>query len=283
MDIDLLKTFLEVSHTRHFGKAAENLYLTQSAVSARIRQLENLLGCPLFIRTRHNIRLTVAGERLVPHAQTILTTLHQARQGIALVRNQQHLALGAASSIWDILLLEQVIQLMAADTALYLQAESMSPESLSRRLLERSLDLCVMFEPPKMDEFLSTVLTSVDLILVASEQHERDWLPTAPENRWLLMEWGGNFSSELARALPDLPLPVLQTNSVHIALETLLRLGGCSYLPATVASPYLANGQLWHMTAAPTIRRNVYISWRRDNHNLPNLDQIIQTLMRQLS
>lgn len=44
MDTELLKTFLEVSRTRHFGRAAESLYLTQSAVSFRIRQLENQLG-----------------------------------------------------------------------------------------------------------------------------------------------------------------------------------------------------------------------------------------------
>lgn len=48
MDTELLKTFLEVSRTRHFGRAAESLYLTQSAVSFRIRQLENQLGCEPF-------------------------------------------------------------------------------------------------------------------------------------------------------------------------------------------------------------------------------------------
>ncbi|MEX2517286.1 MAG: LysR family transcriptional regulator, partial [Gammaproteobacteria bacterium] len=44
MDVDLLKTFLEVQRTRHFGRAADNLFLTQSAISARIRQLEDELG-----------------------------------------------------------------------------------------------------------------------------------------------------------------------------------------------------------------------------------------------
>ena len=65
MDIDLLKTFLEVEKTRHFGRAANNLYLTQSAVSARIRLLEETLGVTLFIRHRNNIQLTKKGERLV--------------------------------------------------------------------------------------------------------------------------------------------------------------------------------------------------------------------------
>ena len=51
MDIGVLKTFLEVNRTRHFGQAADNLFLTQSAVSARIRLLEQTLGVPLFSRT----------------------------------------------------------------------------------------------------------------------------------------------------------------------------------------------------------------------------------------
>ena len=70
MDTDLLKTFMEVSRTRHFGRAAENLYLTQSAVSFRVRQLEGLLGVELFSRQRNNIQLTPAGEKLIPLAES---------------------------------------------------------------------------------------------------------------------------------------------------------------------------------------------------------------------
>ena len=66
MDIDLLKTFVEVVRTRHFGKAAENLYLTQSAVSARIKQLEEYFNSALFVRNRNSLQLTAAGEKLLP-------------------------------------------------------------------------------------------------------------------------------------------------------------------------------------------------------------------------
>ncbi|HBI9934024.1 TPA: LysR family transcriptional regulator, partial [Escherichia coli] len=80
MDTELLKTFLEVSRTRHFGRAAESLYLTQSAVSFRIRQLENQLGVNLFTRHRNNIRLTAAGEKLLPYAETLMSTWQAARK-----------------------------------------------------------------------------------------------------------------------------------------------------------------------------------------------------------
>ncbi len=84
MDTELLRTFLEVQKTRHFGKAADNLYLTQSAVSFRIRQLEQSLGVTLFNRFRNNIQLTTAGEMLLPHAQAVLSAIASAKQQIAL-------------------------------------------------------------------------------------------------------------------------------------------------------------------------------------------------------
>ncbi|MEX2366994.1 MAG: LysR family transcriptional regulator, partial [Pseudohongiellaceae bacterium] len=72
MDIELLRTFLEVRNTRHFGKAANNLFITQAAVSSRIKLLEQMLESPLFVRYRNNLQLTEAGERLVNHAEEIL-------------------------------------------------------------------------------------------------------------------------------------------------------------------------------------------------------------------
>ena len=122
------------------------------------------------------------------------------------------------------------------------------------------------------------MLKSIELVLVSTERQDDLWLSTQEQNRWLLVELGTQFSIELAQALPGLPLPVLQTNSVRIALDTLLKLGGCTYLPNTIAEPYIQNNQLSLVKAAPVIRRNVYISWRQDNNDLPTLNRIIQEL-----
>ena len=62
MDINALRTFLEIAKTRHFGHAADTLFVSQSTVSARIKTLEDVLGVNLFIRERGNIQLTVAGD-----------------------------------------------------------------------------------------------------------------------------------------------------------------------------------------------------------------------------
>ena len=104
MDTELLKTFLEVSRTRHFGRAAESLYLTQSAVSFRIRQLENQLGVNLFTRHRNNIRLTAAGEKLLPYAETLMSTWQAARKEVAHTSRHNEFSIGASASLWECML-----------------------------------------------------------------------------------------------------------------------------------------------------------------------------------
>jgi DNA-binding transcriptional LysR family regulator len=102
VDTELLKTFLEVSRTRHFGRAAEALYLTQSAVSFRIRQLENQLGVNLFTRHRNNIRLTPAGEKLLPYAETLMNTWQAARKEVAHTSRHNEFSIGASASCGNV-------------------------------------------------------------------------------------------------------------------------------------------------------------------------------------
>src|SRR3990167_3219938 len=138
MDIDLLRTFLEVYRTRHFGRTAENLYLTQSAVSARIRLLEETLGAPLFTRTRNDIRLTPAGTRMLKYAEAILNAWNRARQDAALGEEDKvSLAIGASYSLWDILLQDWTHRLYDAIPRVALQGEAHGPELLIRKLLDR--------------------------------------------------------------------------------------------------------------------------------------------------
>ena len=60
MDIDQLKTFLEVSRQKSFSRAAEKLYITQPSISAQIRALETYLGHRLFERGGGKVTLTAA-------------------------------------------------------------------------------------------------------------------------------------------------------------------------------------------------------------------------------
>jgi DNA-binding transcriptional LysR family regulator len=62
VDITLARTFLEIVSSHSFVHAAERLNVTQTAVSARVKALEDLLGRKLFVRNRAGATLTPAGE-----------------------------------------------------------------------------------------------------------------------------------------------------------------------------------------------------------------------------
>ncbi len=83
MDTQALTAFLAVAESGSFSTAAERLFLTQPAVSKRIAQLEQQLGTRLFDRVGRRIRLTEAGEALLPRARQVLLYLEDMSRAIS--------------------------------------------------------------------------------------------------------------------------------------------------------------------------------------------------------
>ncbi|NWN90476.1 LysR family transcriptional regulator [Marinobacter adhaerens] len=79
MDSNALKAFLTIVDRGSFSEAAEQLHLTQPAISKRLAALENQLGTTLIERSHRHIRPTDSGNRLLPHARKILDEIHNAR------------------------------------------------------------------------------------------------------------------------------------------------------------------------------------------------------------
>lgn len=79
MDLRQLEYFAAVARHRHFRRAAEDLYVTQSAVSQQIRRLEAELGLALLRRTSRGVELTPAGAELLTRAEAILADVAGAR------------------------------------------------------------------------------------------------------------------------------------------------------------------------------------------------------------
>ncbi len=72
MDIELARTFLEITRGGSFIAAAERLHVTQTAITARVQKLEAQLGCSLFVRNRAGARLTANGEKFIGYASQLV-------------------------------------------------------------------------------------------------------------------------------------------------------------------------------------------------------------------
>lgn len=276
MDTDLLKTFLEVNRTRHFGKAAENLYLTQSAVSARVRLLEELLGTSLFTRARNNVQLTPQGERLVRHAETILNTWTRAKQEVAVAEESNRaLTVGGIASLWDILLQDWLLALSARFPGLSLTAEVLGNEQLTRRIRDRTLDLAFSFEAPQVSDVQVVQIETIPLILVST--HVDFGCRRAMDNGdYVLVDWGTGFAVAHAQAFPEIDPPRLRFGLGRLAHAFVLAHGGSLYLPEPVVRDDLGTGRFCRVADAPVMTRAAYALFSADANREGLIDQVLQ-------
>lgn len=91
MELRQLKYFVKAAETLNFSDAAKALNIAQSSLSQQIKQLEDELNVQLFLRSNHSIRLTEAGELMLPFA---LRTIHDAEACTDRIRDLQQLLTG---------------------------------------------------------------------------------------------------------------------------------------------------------------------------------------------
>jgi LysR family transcriptional regulator, flagellar master operon regulator len=257
VDTELLKTFLEVSRTRHFGQAAENLFLTQSAVSARIRLLEEAIGAPLFTRTRNNIQLTPTGQRLLRHAESIVNAWNRARQEVSVQEEARSLlAIGGVPILWDTLLQEWIHTLYRKAPDIALTAEVHASDVLLRRLRDGTLDVAFMFEPPQVAELAFNEIANVRLVMISSRASQTGI--EAVRDGYVFVDWGTSFAIAHANHFPDMPSPAFRTSLGRLAHAFIRDCGGAAYLAEAMVSDDIRAGRLFVVDDAPVINRVAY-------------------------
>lgn len=272
MDVKVFQTFLEVAKEKHFGRASENLYITQAAVSARIKQLEEYFDTRLFTRHRNNIQLTSAGQRLIGYAEVMVSTLKQATFDLSLETNKAlQLTIGGTPNIWDAYLQNCLSVVTDSLTGYGFVAESLGREQLNRKLLERTLDLAFSFDPFKVEEFKSHQIAELTLVLVSTEQRELD---DAFKDKYVYVDWGTQFAFEHADRHPNIPAPYLRTSTGRIALDFILEKGGCAYLPSSLVEPFLDSGQLYQVDGSEVWSRPLFISYRKNSTSIEAILQV---------
>ncbi|QDP01548.1 LysR family transcriptional regulator [Thalassotalea sp. PS06] len=273
MKIELLSTFLEVSRTLHVRVAAENLFLTQAAVSARIKQLEEELGVQLFDRSHKRLKLTPEGHRLGRHANEMLTLWQKTKLDVGIAQsNSTQLFVGSMTSIWDIVLQDwlQKIHRNLDDVCLYTHTYS-APE-LRKQIQTRLIDIAFLFEPPYSEEVITEKVATVPLHLVSTSENSDI---NALEN-FITVDYGESVNAQFQRFFDDQITPWHHMSQPKMALNFILEAGGCAFLPRQLCFEHLRKKKLFMVENSPTFEREVFAAFLAKNQKLATIEDALQ-------
>jgi DNA-binding transcriptional LysR family regulator len=256
MDTELARTFLTVVGAGNFSTAAERLHVTQSTVSARIRTLEEQLGCSLFVRNKAGTRLTPAGRQFQRHAAALVRTVERARQDVGTVAGYRGtLAVGARIGLWEGLLLEWLPLMRAIAPDISLRAEIALEEELMQGLVEGRLDIGVMYTPQSRPGLVVERLLEERLVLVTT----RDGPGSESAARYVFVDWGPEFYAQHNVFFPEFAGAGLIANIGWLGLQHILRHGGSGYFPLRLLGPHLEDQRLSRVPDAPEFRLPAYV------------------------
>ncbi|QOL25643.1 LysR family transcriptional regulator [Thalassotalea sp. LPB0316] len=255
MKIELLTTFLEVSQTLHFRVAAENLFITQAAVSSRIKLLEDELGVLLFDRTHKRLKLTAEGHRLVKHANEMLIMWQKLKQDVGVSEaNSSQLFVGSMMSIWDIVLHDWLQKIHRNLDDVHLHIHNYSPIELRKQVLSRLIDIAFVFEPPHVEDIVAEKVSTVPLQLVSTEQNAE----LSNLENMIQVDYGEAVNSQFIRDFSEYEVVRHTMSQPRIALNFILEAGGTAYLPKQMCFEHLRKNKLFEVEEAPIYSREIH-------------------------
>ncbi|HEX4549580.1 LysR family transcriptional regulator [Pseudomonas sp.] len=211
-----LKTFLAVARHGTFAAAGLHIGLTQSAVSAQIRNLEQALGIRLFDRTGRQATLNPAGQRALPMAQEMLAIFSRMAVSEDVSEFRGELKIGAVATAQTGLLPQALLRLRQ-------QAPGLEPKlvpGVSLNLLSQvdagEVDLAIMIKPPfeLPKELSATVIRREPFVLIVPLQVKGDdplqLIADQPQVRYDRNSFGGRLVTRFLRE---------QRIEVEVALE----------------------------------------------------------------
>lgn len=257
MDIALARTFLEITSAGSFVAAAERLNLTQTAISARIRTLEDELGRRLFVRHRSGTRLTEAGRLFYPHAITLVQGWERARREVGLPAGRANLVtVGGQFSLWNPLMSDLLLRMRreCPDVAVQMQVDTQ--EHLLDRVQDGTLDLAVLYSPPTRPELVMELIVEEKLMMVTTSP---DGVLQADD--YIYIDWGSPYAESHEAAFPHLANASVAVSLGPLALAYMLEVGGSGYYRSAVARPYLDTGRLFRIEGAPEFSYSIYATY----------------------
>ncbi len=167
--INQLRSVVALARHRHFGRAADSIGMTQSALSQNIRKLEESYGVSLFERKNRQVSLTTYGDIVNHNATMILESITNARREIRLLQNLEtgHLMVGVDPYLASSLIAPALAELLSSHPRLRFTARSASWDQIEDKLLSDEIDIYFGITPQSArdDLKLETIELPAPLIL----------------------------------------------------------------------------------------------------------------------
>lgn len=246
MELRQLRYFLAVARELHFGRAAEQLHITQPPLTVAIRRLERELGVQVFNRTTRRVTLTAAGQAFQERVQVALAELDAAAAdaGEVAAGRAGKLRVGFVSSASYTIVPEAIRAFRARRPRVELVLKPLTSGEQVEQLLDGGLDLGLIRDPVPVPGLRLELLSAEDLVVVLPEGHPWCGLADIDPARlggepMILFPYGlmpGFVSRVLGLFAPEGTPPVVAQQAIH--QETVLGLVaaglGISILPESI-------------------------------------------------
>ena len=255
MDIVTARTFLEIVKTGSFVRAAENLHITQTAVSARIRVLEQQLDRKVFIRNKAGARLTPAGDQFFRFATSLVQIWDRARRTVALAPGRERVVtIGAELSQWNPLMRHWLLWMRRECPEIAVSAYIDTADSLMAQVQEGALDVAILYAAPARSGVVAELLFEEKLVLARTTPADQ---PLSADDH-VHVDWGEEFAVNYHAAFPDADPGVVSISYGPLALDYVLAKGGSGYFRMAAIRPHLDDGSMVLVPDSPEFSYSSY-------------------------
>ncbi len=266
MQLAQVEGFLEVARRGNLSRAAEALFITQPALTARLRALEAEVGSALFRRGRRGMALTDAGRTFLPYAELAIRALRDGAGAIERLPMAAELVIGAAPAISTYVLPDLLVRYEAANPTVRLSVRTGHSEEILEMAVRGDIEVGLVRElhHPALE---TIVLYDDELVLVVEPKHplarhRRAGLDRVRDARLILFDRTSSYydlTNALFRPAGSLPRGVLEVDHIDAAKQMVLAGLGIALLPTTAVAGELRDGTLRRieLIGTPRIERRI--------------------------
>jgi len=173
--LDYYRIFYETARCRSFSVAAQRLYISQSAISQCIHQLENDLNTKLFVRTRKGVSLTNEGQLLFRKVESAITSIEQGEKQLDRLRHLEagELRIAAGDTITTHFLLKYLEEYHATYPNIRIEMANSYSSQMLTLVKEGKADLAFVNMPMEDDELVFESCLEINDVFVCGPDYEK--------------------------------------------------------------------------------------------------------------